>query len=137
MIHTRLWIAAAIIAVVLVAGFAFSVPHTQDGAVEASLSPATTSVPSVTLRDVFKKGTHTITGSFLAPNACTVVSAAAALLGDASSTESIRVDISLEDDEGVCLQLPTQESFSTTIAAPANLPLRATVNGEEATTTVL
>jgi len=134
--HTRLWAAAAIIAAVLFLGFALSVPHTRDVA-EAPTTAETTNVPSVSLRDVFKKGTHTITGSIKAPNACTVVTATATAVGNASSTERIHIDISMAEDQGVCLQLPTTENFSTTIAAPANLPLRATVNGEEATTTML
>jgi len=135
--HTRLWIAAAIIAVALIAGFALSVPHTSDVEMKPELLSETANVPSVTLHDVFKKDTHTITGSLSAPNACTVIAAEATILGSASSTESIRVAISMEKDAGVCLQLPTSESFSTTVVAPAHLPFSVTVNGEEATTTIL
>ncbi len=136
MSHMRLWISAAIIAIVLFAGFALSVPHTSD-VVQAPANTEIKNVPSVTLHDVFKKGTHTITGSIEAPNACTEIIATAVAVGDASSTESIRVDISMAKDEGICLQLPTSKDFSATVVAPAHLPLSATVNNEEATTTIL
>ena len=131
----RLWVSAAIITFVVLIVFALSVPHTRDSRVEAPLSPATTSVPAVILRDVFKKGVHTISGSIEAPNACTFVSASATLVGNASSTENILVAISLSLDSGVCLQIPTRVSFQTTLVAPASLPIVVTVNGSPATMT--
>ena len=138
--YRRLWVAAAIIAFIIIAGFVFSVPHTRDAA-RVPVSESVSVVPLVTLHDAFKKGVHTITGSLLAPNAGTTVTARAALQGDASSTESlpaqagIRVALSMPSDAGVCLELPTRVNFSATIAAPARLPLTATVNGFAASTT--
>ena len=132
--HTRLWVVATIIALAVFIGFVLSVPHTRDlGRLPASQSvPA---VPAVTLHDAFKKGVHTITGSIEAPNACTIVSAQANLIGDASSTQSIQVAISMPIDAGVCLELPTTMTFKVTVAAPAQIPLSATVNSVVATTT--
>lgn len=134
--HTRFWAAAVIIALIVAIGFMLSVPHTRD-IVGTPTNTSAASVPSVTLHDVFKKGLHTITGSLEAPNACTTVTARAEFLNNSSSTESILIKLSLPEDAGVCLQLPTQMNFSTTISAPAHLPISATVNGIEATTTVL
>lgn len=134
MSHKRLWISATIIAFAIIAGFVFSVPHTRD-IPRAPESPKVTVVPPVTLHDAFKKGMHTIIGSVEVPNACTNVTATASLVGDASSTQNIVVAISMPSDSGVCLELPTRMTFSTTIAAPAHLPLSATVNGMAATTT--
>lgn len=132
--QTRLWAAAAIILVVVIAGFALSVPHARE-VPAAPPSPAEAlSAPLVTLHDAFKKGTHTITGSLEAPDACTTASAAASLTGDASSTESILVAIQMPADSGVCLRLPTRAAFSATISAPSGLPLTATVNGVAAST---
>lgn len=129
-------VAASIIAVVIIASFVLSVPHTRD-IPGTSLSPTVTqSVPLVTLHDSFKKGLHTITGSIEAPNACTIVTANASIVGDATSTKSILVAISQASDAGVCLQLPIPIKFSVTISAPAELPITATVNGLSATTTV-
>ena len=132
--HSRLWAAAAIIAFLIIAGFVFSVPHTREVA-QVSPSSAVVTVPPVALHDVFRKGMHTITGSVEAPNACTTVAVQASLQGNASSTESILVAVSLSSSTGVCLQLPTTLTFSTAIAAPAHLPLSATVNGAAASTT--
>ncbi|HQT82580.1 MAG TPA: hypothetical protein PLW99_00270 [Candidatus Paceibacterota bacterium] len=134
MSHTRLWAAAIIIVVILLVGSVFSAPHTRDVAQTPS-APVATTTPSVTLHDAYRKGVHTITGSIEAPNACAVVSAQANPLGNASTTDGIQVAISLATDTNVCLQLPTKMDFSTTITAPANLPLSATVNGAPATTT--
>lgn len=127
--HSRLWIAAAIIALVVITEFVLSVPHTRDVAQTLTSNIASTSVPLVTLRDVFKKGTHTISGSLSAPNACTTVSVQAA-----SSTEGILVEISMPTDVDICLQLPTLLTFQTTLAAPAELPFIVTVNGSVAST---
>jgi len=136
MSHMRLLITASIIACVVIIGFVLSVPHTRDIA-QTSASDETVIVPSVTLHDSFKKGMHTITGSLEAPNACIAVTASAAVSNNASGEESIRVAISMPTDVGVCLQLLTRINFSTTISAPAHMSLSATVNGREASTTVL
>lgn len=125
----RLWIAAAIIALIVIGGFVLSVPHTRD-VPAPTIQTVAPSVPPVTMRDSYKKGTHTITGSLLAPDACIAASAQAVLQG-----QSILIQISMPSDTGVCLQIPTRVNFSTTIAAPAQLPLTVTVNGSLATTT--
>lgn len=133
--HMRLWVAAAVIASLIVAGFLLSVPHTRD-IVETAKPPASPILPPpVTLHDVFKKGVHTITGSVEARNACTTVTAQASLEGASPEAQNIRVALSLESDAGVCLQMPTRINFSTTLVAPAQLSLIATVNGLAATTT--
>ncbi len=139
MSHKRLLISSAIIAFVVLISFSLSVPHTRDIAQKPLSAAVTENVPVVTLRDAFKKGLHTISGSLQVPNACTAVSASATLAGNASSTEGmpaqagILVAISAQPDSGVCLQLSTQANFQTTISAPANLPFTVTVNGSEAT----
>ncbi len=137
MSHQRLWVAATIIALFIIIGFVLSVPHTRDVAETQVTATASSDVPSVTLRDTFKKGVHTITGSLLAPNACTTVSAQSTLQGSASSTESILVEVSMSNDVGVCLQLPTEVSFQTSLSAPAGLPFTVMVNGSPATSSVL
>ncbi len=133
--HPRLWVAATIIALIVFIGFALSVPHTRD-VIEPQSSPVVVQVPPVTLHDAFKKGIHSITGSIAAPNACTTVSAASSITGDASTTKGIIVAISMLAGDGICLQLSTPTTFQTTISAPANLPITVTVNGATATTSV-
>ncbi len=136
MSHSRLGVVATIIAVVVIVGFVLSVPHTRD-LPKAPTSGAAPVVPAISIKDSFKKGLHTITGSLTVLNACTFVTARATLISDASSTGSILVALSFQNDSGVCLQTPTQANFSTTVTAPAHLPITATVNGSTATTTVL
>jgi hypothetical protein len=124
--HTRLLIAAAIIAVVLVAGFALSVPHTRDVVEEIEIS-SEEQIPTVTIRDAVKNGVHTITGSLKVPNACTAITAEARLIGE-DGAQSILVTITMPKYTEVCLQMPTTENFSVSIEAPARLPITATVN---------
>lgn len=133
--HSRLWLAAAIIALALLIGFAISVPHTARDTRQADASEAA-KVPAVTLHDSYKKGTHTITGTVMAPNACSSASAQAFPTGDASDPSGIQVAVVLTTDTGICLQVPTRTAFSATVSAPGELPLSATVNGALATTTV-
>lgn len=133
MSHKRLWVAASIIALVVLITFMLSVPHTRDVGVKSPLSSEIPSVPVVAMHDSFKKGLHTITGSIEVPNACALVSAEASMASNASSTESILVAISLHTDTDVCLQLPTRATFQTSISAPASLPFIVTVNGTPAT----
>jgi hypothetical protein len=136
MIRTRLWGAAGIIALIVIGGFVLSVPHTRD-IVETKVAVQATSTPVVVLRDAYKKGVHSLSGSLLAPNACATVSAEASLQGDASSSQSILLNITMSDDTGVCLQLPTKVSFDTTIQAPAGIPITSLINGAPATSTPL
>lgn len=137
MTHTRLWIAATIIAVIILASFVLSVPRTGDVPLPEGGAEATTTVPVVTLHDAYRKGTHTISGSIEAPNPCTSLEATATLQGTASTSESILVSFSMPKDTGVCVQQAVNLPFSITIAAPDDLPITATVNGVPATLKVL
>ncbi len=134
--HKRFWIAASIIACIVIIGFVLSVPHTHDVKTSLNKNDAT-AVPVVALHDSFKKGVHTITGSIEVPNACTLATANATLSGDASSTQKIVVQVSVPADEGMCLQVPTKINFGVKLSAPAHLPIEATINGSEASTTLL
>lgn len=130
----RLRAAAAILAAVILIGFLISAPRTSEAPVALEAAVAPTIVPEVTLKDVYKKGTHTISGSLAAPNACASVEASATQTTDTSGAEHILVAVTLTEGEGTCLEVPTVMTFSTTLAAPQGLPLRATVNGAPATT---
>lgn len=133
----RLRPAAGIIALVILVGFILSIPRARDGDAVPQEDMVATTTPPVTLRDTYKKGVHTISGSLEAPNACVTASAEASPVGGADDASGILVTITLTSGEGVCLQLPTLIKFSATVAAPAKLPFMATVNGVAATTTVL
>lgn len=131
MTHTRLWLSATIIACIILAGFALSVPRARDGTLLLKVPEVPETVPAVTVHDVLRKGTHTITGSLEAPNVCTTVQAEASLV----KGEYIMIHISMPEDSGVCLQEKSVVNFTTTLATPDTLPIRATINGIAATTT--
>ena len=134
MTHLHLKAAAALIACMILTGFLVSVLNMRH-VVEKNIVPSTTvitPIPTVTLRDNFKKGTHTITGSIIVPNACVTPAVMAT-----STTQNILIAVSLANDTDICLETPTAASFKTTIIAPANLPIIVTINGVPATTTPL
>lgn len=132
MSNMRLWISAAIIAVVVLVIFSFSIPRTRDVDTELLMPADTMIVPEVTLRNSFNRGLHTITGSIEVSNACTTASAFATLTNDENGIETILIQITTKSEPGVCLQLPTQTSFETTISASPNLPIIVTVDGSAA-----
>jgi len=135
MTHMRLWAAAAIIAVVVVVGFILSVPRARDDGRLSGMEKTSPIIPIVALSDTYKKGVHTITGEVNVQNVCSQVNAVASVVGDAANPEGITVAITVTGSDDVCLQLPTSLSFSTTISAPPDVPLTATINGSFATTT--
>jgi hypothetical protein len=136
MIRHRYMLAAAIIAAIILIGFVIFTPHTRDLPSAASIAAAgEASVPAVTLSDAYRKGVHTLSGSLVAPTACTEASAQAATTTDATGAAEIAVAITMPQDSGVCLELPTTLTFSASVAAPAGLPIVVTVNGALATTT--
>lgn len=132
----RLRIVATIIASLILLSFFLSVPRTKEvveKTVQASEEP---SIPLVTIRDAYRKGVHTITGSIEAPTPCVSLSAEATTVGTESSTEGILVSVSMPEDTGVCLQRITKLTFSATVSAPEGIPITVTVNGVTASTTV-
>lgn len=137
MMSLRLWISSGIIITIVLIAFALSVPHTRDVAVDSVPLSEADPVPSVIVRDSFKNGVHTISGSVEALNACTSVSASATRTSDAARTDGILVAVVMSSDSEVCLQMPTRIDFKTTVSAPANLPISVTVNGYMASTTSL
>ena len=134
MSHKRLLIAATIIALVIIAGFMLSVPHTRDLPLPPEIETEGLRVPEVMLRDTYRKGVHTISGTTSVPDVCTSVSASASLVGGDSSIE---VAVTTTEDDGICLERKTDARFSTTITAPAGMPVTVSVNGVPATTIAL
>ncbi len=132
--YTRFWAAAAIIAVIILGGFALSVPHTRDVGQPARPEAPATTTPVVSLSDSYRRGTHTLSGTVLAPDACVIVTSSATTT-EVASTESIVLSIQMPPDSGTCLELPTPIPFTTTVDALKDAPITVTVNGETASTT--
>lgn len=138
MSHRRLWISAAIITAIVVSGFILFVPHAKDVAQAPTATNTAPTIPPITIKDVFKKGVHTISGAIETPNACSTVTAMASTTLDTAGITRIQLHLTITPDEDdVCLQLPAIKNFSTTITAPAGAAITATVNGTAATTTIL
>ncbi len=133
--YPRFYLVIGILVAVLAFVFLFSVPRTYDDVDEQIIVVSETEAPKVSLKDVFKKGAHTLTGSIEAPNACASVDAEAMYEKDVSGEERISIAITLTQHDGICLQLPTQLRFSESVSAPADLPISVTVNGEPVTYT--
>jgi hypothetical protein len=89
--------------------------------------------PVVPVRDIYKKGTHTITGSLDLPNPCSTVSVESMLEGE--PPERILILLTVLTDEGICVQEKTATPFETSLTAPEGVPLRVLVNGSEASVT--
>ncbi|MBI2410051.1 hypothetical protein HYV30_03360 [Candidatus Kaiserbacteria bacterium] len=133
MIQGHLRTATIIIAICILIIFGLSVPRARDVPTHAPLNSFVTEIPSaVSIRDTYKKGVHSITGSLEAPNACSSATVVAT-----STDAEINLSIAVESDPGICLQVPTKVTFSTQIDAPPALPISVTVNGSPATTSSL
>lgn len=132
MTRMRVTTAALILGAIILVGFVLSVPHTRDVPTEKT-AVAEAATPAITVHDVFKKGTHTISGSITLPTRCSNVTVTSSVQGEGS--QSILLAFDIPEDTGVCLELPTNTTYSTSVAAPADLPIVATVNGKTASTT--
>ncbi len=126
----HLWGATAIIASVIVVGFFLSAPHTAREMIQKQTELP--SVPQVAVRDVYRKGKHTLTGTVTVPTACTSVSATSS-----ATTNQINIVVTTEDPQGVCLDLPRDVSFTSILVAPADLPIVVQIDGKAASTTPL
>ena len=135
MSHRRLFTLAAVFAALIIAGFALSVPHVREVPSNPAQETQSAGVPVVTLHDSYKKGVHSFSGTVTAPDACASVSAEATATGDASSTESVQISLTIPPDTGTCLMLATKIPFAVQVEAPANAPVTVSVNGVLASTT--
>lgn len=129
----RIWSAAAVIALVLALGFILSVPRAHDVGSVAT-SAATPPPPFVSVRDSFKKGTHTIKVSVAAPDACTNVTGDASTKPGASAADpaTILIALVMPKDEGICLEEPATTTLSFSVAAGADAAIVTTINGGDA-----
>lgn len=132
----HLWIATLIITLGIGTAFLLSVPHTTRDVTPTSETLVSTELPLVAFRDSVRQGLHTISGWYLGPTACTTVTATSTLVHDLDAGRIV-VMLSAPLDTQVCLRVPTKIQFSTTLAAPAALPVSIVVNGIAASTTDL
>ena len=84
-------------------------------------------IPTVTLKDSYKKGTHTYAGSLSVPTPCHTVSATIAVTP--GTPDAVRIDVTAPPDEGMCVQLVTTKTFSLTAKAGSDATVGVYVNG--------
>jgi hypothetical protein len=126
----RSWIIAGALIIALIGAYGVYALKAGEGA-NAPKTPAA-SAPAAALasvKDIYSKGTHTVSGIVLAPDACTEVETTVAT----SSGPSLY--LVTPADDGICLQLPTEVSFSAAVDAGATTSVRVYLNEQLATTT--
>lgn len=85
-------------------------------------------LPPVTLTSSYSDGTHTIAGSIELKNRCQRLDASA-MLDESVTPAIIRVDLTSDDDEGICLEIPETRSFSISVEADESAEIQVFVNG--------
>jgi hypothetical protein len=127
--HAR--IALGVFVLVLIVGFVIFIAHTQDGSVPKEKTATSTPVSILeSVSSSYSKGTYTIKGKVQVPTPCYQVTAAAT----AAST-TIRVDLSIPTDTGLCLEEPAIDAFSVSVVAAKDASLEVYINGSLATST--
>lgn len=131
----RVWIGVGIFLGVFIIAFAIFALRTTEGPAAATATvPDAAAITDVSVTDTYtsKSGLHTIKGTATVPNACTPLTATTSM--SAASSTVIRVDLSAERGTGVCLELPTEVSFSVTSDAPKDDSVEVYANGALAAT---
>ena len=82
----------------------------------------------ITISSTYADGVHLIEGSVTLRNRCQRLDTLASL-DDQSDPAIIRVDITSEHDEGICLEIPDTREFSLEVEGPEAAQLEVFVNG--------
>lgn len=121
----KIGVVIGLVAVAFLAGVIYFLPRTQEVARNQRQEGAP--VP-VSYTATFDAGTHTIAGTVSLKNRCQPFDASAVL--DESVTPAIvRVELLAGDDEGVCLEIPEERSFSVSVEGPEAAAVQVFVNG--------
>jgi hypothetical protein len=137
----RLWLGIGVFLAVIILAFALFVLHITGSphATETATSPAFAPITAIAISDSYssKTGVHTVTGSGAVPTPCTTLTATSTVIAaaDASSTPTIRVDLTAPFDSGICLQLASTKTFSLSVHADKNATVVVYANGDVASTT--
>ena len=126
--HVQLAVAAFIVVLVIVyLLFAF---HTQDGAMPKATGQTVPQVALTQIKSLYAKGSYRVSGAVSVPTPCYTLSSQVS-----TATSSIRIDLSSPVDTGVCLQVPTAETFSVSAVGSKGASIQVYLNGKLATTT--
>ncbi len=87
-----------------------------------------TDVPPITFEHTYEDGVHTISGTVTLRNRCQRFDASS-FVDDSTTPITIRVDLTSEHDEGICLELPDTRTFSLEVEAPEGAQTAVYING--------
>lgn len=82
----------------------------------------------VSITSSYANGTHTISGSVTLRNRCQRLSTVATL-DDTHTPALIRIDVTSDHDEGICLEIPDTRTFELSVEGPEDARLEVFVNG--------
>ena len=82
----------------------------------------------VTLSTSYEEGVHTSEGTATLRNRCQRLNAIASL-DDTEAPALIRIDITSEHDEGICLEIPDTRTFTLEVEGPEDARTEVFVNG--------
>jgi len=114
----------ALVVLLLFAVFLYTRPATAPVERESFEDPA---LP-ITLSNTFSEGVHTVEGTVTLRNRCQRLDTIASL-DDAQTPAIIRVDITSEHDEGICLEIPEARTFTLDVEGPEEAKIEVYVNG--------
>ena len=124
----RFRIGFAVFVVVLATGLVFFAVRTSEEHAPVETQTLPPGPPQVTLSSTFRRGTHSLRGTFSVPTACHTIEASVTVETGATP-DIIRIDISAPPDNGPCLMLPAEKTFSLSASAEENAIIEASVNG--------
>lgn len=112
--------------IVLLAGVILFLPRTSE-VMEDESGERGESTP-VSFADTYEEGTHEITGSITLRNRCQRFDASG-MLDESVTPALVRIDITSEDDEGICLEIPETRDFTVSVPGPEDAGVEVYVNG--------
>ena len=127
--HRRIGI--IVFAVILIAGITFFAVRTGREEAPKFDTKTETPTPVVTLKDSYKKGVHTYTGTYTVATPCHTISATATVA--VGTPDVVTIAITAPADEGMCVQVIATKTFTVTATAGKDAKVEVQVNGVPAT----
>ena len=116
--------AGALIVLAVFIAFFYSRPSSSTDALETFETP---NLP-ITMTSSYADGAHSIEGTVTLRNRCQRLDTIATL-DDTQTPALIRIDVTSEHDEGICLEIPDTRTFTIEVEGPEDARLEVFVNG--------
>lgn len=99
-------------------------------------APITDDFPPVTVEHTYEDGVHTISGTITLRNRCQRFDSSS-FIDDSTTPVTIRVDLTSEHDDGICLEIPETREFLIDVEAPEDAHVEVYSNGIPSSGTAL